>query len=281
VKAHRLLPGLLCVGLFAGCVGTTGYNVIDFRAAAAGPADAVAGKPYTFTTPVEDGQPDNGGWKVTLTQATLQIGALYLNEARSTSGAQPLACVQPGTYVAQVTTGLKVNLLSAKPQYFPVRGAGTTLPVRAGEVWLMGPGLQGQDINTTTDNTPILVLKGTASKPAKGTESAQVIPFAGQLYISQNLGNCTSACCGPVGSTLCQKRIVSNIPSDLSPDQHGDLLLRIDPKRLFTNIDFATLQKFTAGYGFDSNNPSGTQADCNIFENLLSTGPYHFEWVEH
>jgi predicted small secreted protein len=106
----------------AACVGTTGGDVVDFPVAAAGAADAVAGQPYELVT--------DRGWHVVLTKATLHVGALYLGQSLPVSGAQNTSCILPGTYVAQVTTGLDVDLLSPAPQRFPSLGHGTTLQAR-------------------------------------------------------------------------------------------------------------------------------------------------------
>src|ERR1019366_392978 len=92
----------------AACVGTTGGQLVTFPAAAAGPADAIAGEPLRFTT--------DRGWTVVLSTATLHVGALYLDQSMPVSGSQGTNCVLPGTYVGQVTAGLDVNLLSPAPQ---------------------------------------------------------------------------------------------------------------------------------------------------------------------
>src|SRR5207237_6508408 len=106
------------------CNGTTGEHLVTFTAGAAGPADATGG-PLAFTS--------GRGFAVTLTKSRLHVGAIYLNQSRPVSGAQETNCVLPGTYVAEVTSGMDVDLLSASPQIFPVLGDGTTLPASVGE----------------------------------------------------------------------------------------------------------------------------------------------------
>ncbi|MGH7436788.1 MAG: hypothetical protein ACRENE_14030, partial [Polyangiaceae bacterium] len=71
MRAARIALGaLFCVA----CIGKTGGDTIQFPAAAAGPADAVAGQPLAFTS---------GAFAVVLTKATLHVGAVYLDQAQS------------------------------------------------------------------------------------------------------------------------------------------------------------------------------------------------------
>src|SRR6478752_7146021 len=145
---------LACSLLSPACVGTTGDQVVDFDAVASGPEDAVAGEPLSFE--------GSRGWRVTLTHANLHIGALYLAEAMPISGAQATSCILPGSYVAQVVQGRDIDLLSSEPQAFPVRGRGTTLEARAGQVWLTS-----NDVNLANVPSPptvILDLLGSAER---------------------------------------------------------------------------------------------------------------------
>src|SRR5579859_3049450 len=97
---------VLALGAVA-CVGTTGGAIVDFPVAASGPPDAVAGQPLVFQ--------GDFGWTVTLTKAVLHVGALYLDQAAPISGAQDTNCILPGTYVAEVTAGMDVDLLDPSP----------------------------------------------------------------------------------------------------------------------------------------------------------------------
>jgi len=155
----------------AACVGTTGGQLVTFPAAAAGPADAIAGEPLRFTT--------DRGWTVVLSTATLHVGALYLDQSMPVSGSQGTNCVLPGTYVGQVTAGLDVNLLSPAPQPFPGQGSGTTEPpALVGQVWLTGG-----DVDLAAAPSPpttILAIAGTASR------GDIVMPFEGKLTIGTN-----------------------------------------------------------------------------------------------
>lgn len=264
---------LAFVLLSSACVGTTGGDVIDFQAAAAGPADAQAGKPLDFTT--------DRGWHVVLTKATLHIGALYLNQSRPVSGAQATTCILPGTYVAQVTSGLDVDLLSPAPQRFPTLGHGTTLDALVAQVWLAGGG-DDHDLDNLADTTPILVIEGTADL------AGVAMPFAGRITIASNRQAQGGALAG--SNTICRQRIVSPIPTHVLIQHSGGLLLRVDPRQLFVNVDFAQLGKLSSGFGF-SDEPSQidpkspayySQPSANLYSNLHSAGTitpvYSFAW---
>ena len=241
----------LIAGLaLAGCVGTTGGDVVDFPVAAAGSATAGA-----FQT--------DRGWSVTLTQAKLHIGALYLSENAPISGAQTTNCILPGTYVAQLTTGMDVDLLSGTPQRFPVLGHGTTLPSVTGQVWLTGG-----SIDTTSDPTPILVIAGTAERD--GVQR----PFRSTLTISSNRVSSGGDNAG--SNTICKQRIVTPIATPgLSVLHSGGLLLRIDARALFTNVDFGALDES----GFSDDPAVSSQPSSNLYQNLHAAGAlYTFAW---
>jgi hypothetical protein len=240
------------------CVGTTGGELLSFPAAAAGPADAVTGQPLSFVT--------TRGWHVTLTQATLHIGAMYLDQSQPVSGSQGANCILPSTYVAQVTSGLDVDLLSPAAALFPTQGQGTTIPpALVGQVWLTGG-----DINAATDPTPILVLAGTADDASGAT-----FPFTSNITINAPATSGAAAGQDPV----CAQRIVS-VPVTLDVETSGGLLLRVDPRELFVNVDFSQLAPSGGGYAFSSD-PTANQPSFNLYENLRSTaGLYAFSWSD-
>ena len=262
--------------LVAACVGSTGGDVIDFPAAAAGPdRAAAAGAPLEFT--------NDRGWHVVLTKAKLHVGALYLSQSQPVSGAQVTSCVLPGTYVAQITTGLDVDLLSPVPQRFPALGHGTTLDALVGQVWLSG-GAEDHDLDQLSDTTPILVIEGTAD------QAGTVRPFTGQITIAENRQPESSAVAG--SNTICKQRIVSPIPTHVTIEHAGGLLLRVDPRQLFVNVDFGQLVKSSSPSGFAfSDDPSQidpasplyySQPSVNLYQNLHAAGTfnplYSFVW---
>lgn len=252
----------------ASCVGTTGGALVTFPAAAAGIAGANASGALEFTS--------DEGWDVVLTTATLHVGAVYLDQSQPVSGSQGTACILPGTYVGQVTptltaaAGLDVNLLSATPQPFSVQGQGTTQPeALVGQLWLTGG-----DVNTVVDSTPILLLAGTATK------AGVVRPFSATITIASNRS--TSDPQGAAGGDpICNERIVS-VPTALYVASSGGLLVTIDPRQLFLNVDFSQLPAGPNGtYAFsdDPTSTAYTAASRNLYQNLHSAGSlYTFSW---
>jgi hypothetical protein len=249
------------------CVGTTGADIVDFDAAAAGPPDAVAGESLPFVT--------DRGFSVELTRAELHVGAVYLDQALPVSGAQNTSCILPGTYVAEVTDGIDVDLLNPAPQRFLNEGHGTTLEARAGQVWLTH-----DDVNATVDPSgePVLSFEGTA------TVGGEERHFTGEVSISSNRLTASSLA---GANPICKQRIVSPITTLVSVEKTGALLLRIDPRLFFTNVDFAALVKSGDDYVFSDAPaaPSYTQPSVNLYSNLHSGGslagpaPYTFSWT--
>jgi hypothetical protein len=242
------------------CTGTTGGEVFTFRAAASGPRDAAT--PLVST--------NDRGWRITLTAATLHVGAIYLNQSVKVSGAQGTGCILPGTYVAQVTTGRDVDLLSSEPQPFPALGEGTTLPALAGQVWLTGG-----PIDRVADPTPILHVEGVAES------GATVRPFSGTVTIGANRDVTDGDSVQAGASLICNSRIVSPIRTSIALDPAGGaLLLRIDPRLLFTNVDFAALPAAGDGFAFSDDKDAQDQPSRNLYLNLRAAGgAYSFEWV--
>ncbi|HEX4340009.1 MAG TPA: hypothetical protein VH062_29075 [Polyangiaceae bacterium] len=245
-----------------GCVGTTGGDIVDFEAGAAGPKDVVRGESLSFTT--------DRGVPVELTRATLHVGAMYLDQALPVSGAQSSTCILPGTYVAEVTDGIDVDLLDPTPTKFPGEGHGTTSVARAGQVWLTH-----DDVNAGIDPSgkPILSLEGTT------TIAGEEHPFSAVLTISSNR-QAAGAVAG--ANPICKERIVSPIATEVSVQEEGALLLRIDPRLLFTNVDMSALTLTPDGYVF-SDDPTAatyTQPSLNLYSNLHSGGSvYTFSWT--
>jgi len=254
---------LLAAGslLAGGCVGQTGGQTVVFSVAAAGPTDASAGQ-LTFTS---------GGFDVVLTQAKLHIGAVYLDQAAPVSGAQATDCYLTGTYVGEETSALDVDLLNPAPQPFPAKALGITQPPALVEqVWLTGG-----DINAVADTTPILVIAGTA------TEGVAAFSFTGTVTIGAN--HASSGGTGG-GDSICQERIVSPIQDPLTIQTTGGLLLRIDPRPFFVDVDFSRLpaDASTGGYAFgdDPSVPAYAPTGQNLYSNLRSTAPYGFSWTD-
>ena len=247
-----------CYALF-GCVGTTGGDLLEVQAYAAGPADAAP--ELSFQT--------SRGYEVTLTEARIFVGGLYLNRSRPTSVASDTSCTLAGIYVAEVLSGREVDLLSAEPQAFPDAGFATTERALTGEVWLS----QG-NVNEAASSTVVLRVSGTAKR------GAQQYPFQGKLTIGQNRATPPSDAALPGQHPICKQRIVSPIALDLTAKAGDALLLRIDPRGMFGNIDFATLAPVGDSYRF-ADEPGVDQASDNLYAGLRrNSGVYLLSWME-
>lgn len=261
----RTLMGIVLLGLpsLGSCVGTTGSDLFPFEAAAAGPEDAEVGKPLSFTT--------GRGYSVVLERAQVFVGALYLNKAVPISGAQSTSCVLPGMYVAQVTRGRLVDALSPLPQPFPGEGQALELRALAGEVWLTGG-----DVYALEDETVILDVRGRAERDGVS------YPFEGALTIGRNRAIPVADPAQPGANPICKERIVSPIAVSLTPKEGGSLLLRIDPRRFFSNVEFSALERVSEEpplYRF-SDSTEG-QPNVNLYRGLQSReGTYQFSWTE-
>jgi hypothetical protein len=244
------------------CGSSTGGALVTFHTAAAGPADAATGQPLVFENAL--------GYAVTLTRARLHIGGIYLNRSVPSSGAQATSCVLPGIYSGQVTTPLDVDAISPDPQPFPADGEGTAEQSQTGEVWLFGSA-----VNATDDPAVIADVAGTATQGA-----GFPIAFTGQFTIGQNRAVPVANPALPGANPLCKQRIVTPISVDFTLAQGGTLLVRVDPRAWFANVDFAELPA-------DPSNPaqrkfldrSQGQPDLAFYTGLRAvSGTYLFNW---
>ncbi len=256
--------GLFVIGLAlplsVSCGGTTGGARVTFRASAAGPQDS-SGASLEFT---------NGlGYHVVLTRARLHIGSVYLNQTVPSSGAQATACILPGIYVAEVLGSLDVDVLSPSRQSFPVNGEANAIAAKAGELWLTGG-----DVNNIDDTTVILDAAGTADKASVS------YPFEASLTIGRNRLIPSADPAFPSLNPICKQRIVSPIPVDLTPQNNGELLVRVDPRVWFAAVDFSTLHKVSDSpllYRFADS--AQRSADVSLYNGLRSTtSAYQFTW---
>jgi hypothetical protein len=254
-----LIASLACA--FVSCEGTTGYDLVTFYAAGVGPKDASKGQPYVFASE---------GFTVTLTQATLHVGAVYLDQSVPSSGGGPEPCTLPGTYVGEVRGGVDIDLTSPELQGSSVTGDGSTIPAAVGQVWLTGDG----DVNDPSDQTPILAIAGTA---VKGGAS---YPFSGKFVIDSSCFPAPPSTTLPGASPICLTRIVTPILTRVALAQSGTLVLRVDPNALFLGVDFSQLPKLgssPASYAFSGCAGSDVPSIA-LFTNLIGIAPYSFEW---
>ena len=205
------------VAALAAC-GDTGGNLVSFQVVAQGAAGGAVS--------------DTGlGWHVVLSQATIHVGAVYLNLSVPISGMQVTPCILPGVYTAEELAPLTIDALATDPQAFPALATGTDDEARTGELWLAGG-----DINAAADPTVIAEVTGTA------TRAAQAIAFHGTITISSdNRGVTGGNPALPSLHPICSQRIVSPIPIALRPRDHGTLVVTVDPRGWFANVDFTEL----------------------------------------
>ena len=265
--ARVAVVALACAlgGAGAACTGTTGSEIVSFEAFASGPADLppdTATRGLSFTNPL--------GWSITLTRARLHIGAVYLNRSAPISGGQERQCFLPGIYVAQVTTGMDVDALSSALQPFPAAGSGTADHAVTGEVWLTGGRIDEPD-----DFTPIAQVAGTATR---GGESMR---FEGTVTIGKNRKNPDIDRARPGAEPLCSKRIVTNIPTSITPTDGGALVVRVDPRAWFANVELGELEPVAPDDDLRRipDAPAPPPAD-NLYRGLRGAeGVYRFEWL--
>ena len=241
------------------CNGSTGSGIVSFDAAAAGPTDAHAGDAYRFT---------NGlGYDVSLEQARLHVGAVYLNRSVPIAGGQETSCVLPGIYVGEVTNGRDVDVLSPEPQPFPAPAEGTADRAATAQVWLFGTSIDAQD-----DPTIILSLRGVATK------DGATFPFDGTITIGKNRKRVADDPSRPGANPLCRERIVTPIPVDFVPQEGGHVVLRVDPKVWLAGVDFAALDQGDDGKFHFRDDANGAPSIA-LYDGLRSRDAYAFEWT--
>jgi hypothetical protein len=264
------------------CNGTTGYDLVQFYAAGSGFSDAVKGQPYTFET--------RAGVRVTLTQASLHVGALYLTQSipQAGGGPQPCALAQTyeGAFVGEVRGDGDIDLLDPSVQQIQVIGDGSTIPAATGQVWLTHDDSITQGNLNGSDDVPILTLQGSFGDGA-GTHT-----FSAGITIDVTRISGTPNSGLPGEIQICQQRIVSGIPVDLTLAQGGTLVLRVDAPSLFVGVPFTDLPAAAglagapasaclAGVSTDTcfTNDDTNLSSTILFTNLKTTGPYRFAWL--
>lgn len=250
--------------LATACIGTTGSELVTFEAFAAGPGDIPTDAPARGLAFARR------GWSITLTRAKVHIGALYLNRSVPVSGGQERDCFLPGVYVAQVLSGMDLDALSPVPQPFPDRGSGTADLAVTGEVWLTGGSIDALD-----DRTIIADIAGTA------TRDATTMRFEGTVTIGKNrLRSDGTDPARPGANPLCGERIVTQIATSIRPTNGGKLLVRVDPREWFDNVELGDLEPVSPTSDLrvipdDASN----QPAANLYGGLRARDTYRFEWL--
>lgn len=232
-SAGATLAALSLLG--AGCIGSTGGAIVTFPAAAHGVARAGAqsradgdhtSDPFEFET--------KSGWSVSLTRASVAVGALYLSAARPLQNVRESACYAPALYVGEVRSPRVVDALDPTPQPFPTLGDGIADRALSGEIWLGSTAA----IDAETDKTVVLSVAGTARK------AGTVIPFKGEFTISSNRKKPPQSTAQPGSNPLCQQRIITPIFVDFTVSDAkagAGLDLEVDPRAFFQAVAFDEL----------------------------------------
>jgi hypothetical protein len=260
----RVLFRVALMTLPLSCIGTTGSELVSFNAFAAGPEDApvdASSRGLSFV---------NGrSWAITLTRARLRIGAVYLNRSVPVSGGQERECFLPGVYVAQVLQGGVFDVLSPALQPFPERGEGTADLAVTGEVWLTGGRIDELD-----DRSVIADVAGLASR---GAESMR---FEGTMTLGRNRRPAQTDPARPGSQPLCASRIVTPIPTRITPTEGGSLVVRVDPRTWFANVEFGELEPLTPGSDLRRiPDDSESQPAANFYSGVRAASDgYRFHW---
>lgn len=264
------------------CNGTTGYELVQFYAAGAGFSDAVEGQPYTFET--------RAGVRVTLTEASVHVGALYLTQAVPQAGGGPQPCslaqTYAGAFVGEVRGEGDVDLLDPSVQQIPVIGDGSTIPASTGQVWLTHDDSIVQGNLNGPDPLPILTLRGSF------VDANRTHTFSAGITIDLDRISGVTNSGLPGEIQICEQRIVSGIPVDFTLAQGGTLVVQMNAAALFDGVPFTDLPT-TADLTGDSASAClpGTATDfCftnddtnissrTLFSNLKTTSPYRIAWL--
>jgi hypothetical protein len=269
-----LLACLVC-----SCSGSTGGGLVTFTARTGGPEGAsgvlefdtgfkVAPSPSASPIP----------YRVVLNAATFHLGAVYLNMSVPSSGGPAEQCIKPGIYVGEAfgacngqVCGVDLNPLSSEMVTFPLPGEGTANRAAEGEVWL-----SSGDVNAPDDSVAVFTVTD-----GKATWNGQEWPFTATVTIGSNRAVHSQNPATPGANPICRQRIVGNIRLDpqLNLSNGGTLDLRIDPREMFNNVDFARLTAQPDGtYVIPDNNddPVGS----NLFDGVrANSGVYHFTFT--
>lgn len=254
---------LVAAWIAASCNRSTGGEITEFEAFAAGPEGLEPGQPYVFE--------NDRGFTVTLTRAIVRVGAVYMNESVPTSVSSDTSCYLAGLYVAEVPGGFDIDALDPGLQPFPVPGFATTDRARTGELWL-----SGGDLEADNDTTVILDIEGEAERVG------EVFPFEAQLTIGDNRREPADDPAQPGSRPICKQRVVTPLELDITPTVGGRLVLRIDPARWFSNVAFDRLEQVGSSpprYRFRDD--SEDQPSRNLFHGLrANAGVYQLTWEE-
>jgi hypothetical protein len=234
----------------AACATSTGGERVTFDAEARALVDAPGPLVY-----------DDDGWTVTLTEAELFVGPIYLwseeplLEVRrrwrfgwvSTAWAQADQ-FDAGFITGEITDQVALDLLDPEPVALEP-GEGIAGPSRSAEIWLEpGPG-----------GAPTLTLVGEAE------QDGLVVPFVGELTLDEAWFDVEGG-----ENPLIQRR-VRGIPWDARLSRRGGVEIAVDPTALLRGLDWEALAATPLVDGRHAIAP-GTQPGNVLRDRVRQTG---------
>ncbi len=251
-----------CAAALIACgSGSTGGELVEFDVIAKGQATTTPTHEYRFT--------NDQGWRISLSEASLQIGAVYLNEQMPLPGGPFDSCTKSGLYVGEMTQALLVNALDPGAQRFPVKGQGLSIPAHSAELWL-------KDDRTALDAqgaAPSVHCHGTAQRHGHSIEFSARVSIGANRQLAQTEPN------RPGANPVCRQRIVGPIAANFAPSSGGRLEITIDPAEWLRQTDFSTLPGYADGAFLEFPDDASTQASDSLFRGIKNTSAsYHLEW---
>ncbi|MCU0659084.1 MAG: hypothetical protein MUF64_28670 [Polyangiaceae bacterium] len=231
------LAPLASVLALVACVGSTGAEKFEFDAAMGG-VDRSPEVPYSFT--------NEYGWTVTLSQADVTVGPLYLNTVSPLGGAasfwrrwSPIreahahqSHLGEGRIVGEVLGQIRFSALSPELVRFPVRGVVSEEEVRSAELWFYPPSEVPPE--TTKIGSAAIEVAGVAER------EGEQVRFRGKLVLDDVW--LPNAQVGDRDNTpITAIRQVRGVPASFLPSPGGRLEIRMDLAPLFSSADFSNL----------------------------------------
>jgi hypothetical protein len=105
--------------------------------------------------------------------------------------------------------------------------------------------------------------------------------FEGTVTIGRNRIVASSDPARPGAKPLCAERIVTPIATEITPTSGGSLVVRVDPRAWFRNVDLGELEPVSPGSDlrFIPDELEPTPA-YNFYVGLrAAAGVYRFEWI--
>jgi hypothetical protein len=204
------------------------------------------------------------GFDVSLQEARLHVGAVYLNQSMPARGTLESSCTLPGRYTAQALGSFTVDLLDPVPRRAPPEVDATDQHSRASQVWFV----EG-DPNRSDDDTVVLTLRGVARR------GADEIPFRADVTVGRQRQVPIQDPALPGSAPICQQRMATPIPVDLALVPGDGLLLTVDVRSILATVNFSALPEDSVPRTFTDR--ADNAADISLFNGLkAATGVYAF-----